>query len=154
MLVRVSQPKPRAASQRPGPRDIPAVRLAVLGVVAAVIVACGPSSPRGLPTHRDLVAYPAATLTATLKHDGGCIFAVPVDGGPRELVVWPHGYGLAQDLVMVNGRPTTTVGARVILSGGEYQSYAQIQSLLEEDIPEACRGGPYWLVSTFQTVGA
>jgi hypothetical protein len=118
---------------------------------AAVIASCGLGVPNagGLPTHRDLDGYPAALLEATLVLEGSCLYADGVEGSGRWLPIWPSGYGLSGEVVVDGSTPVASVGARVKLGGGEYpdSEYDFLRTLMTQDVPAACRGDGYWLVS-------
>jgi hypothetical protein len=102
-----------------------------------------------LPTHKELSAYPAALLDATLVREGDCLYADAVDPAGRWLPVWPSGFTLNADRLMRGGRTLAKVGGRVKLGGGEYHDsqYQLLRELMPSDIPAACRTDEYWLVS-------
>jgi hypothetical protein len=121
-------------------------------LIAAVLVlaSCGviPPDNVGLPTRNDLDGYPAALLEATLVRDGACLVAQGPDPRDRWLPIWPPGFSLAGDVVLDGGAEVARVGDVVKLGGGEYHEpeYDVLRTLMPADVPDACRGGAYWLV--------
>lgn len=112
------------------------------GLAACVF---GPST---LPTHRDLGEEQLAVLDGTLVVANGCLFAQGTQGQGRWLVIWPSGFSLRGDLVVDGrGHPKATVGQPVRLLGREYNEsqYAFLRTLMEREIPNACREADYWL---------
>ena len=131
------------------------VRLSGLSLVAVfaaalIVASCGAGlvGTTTLPTHKDLNGYPAALLDATLVRDGPCLRAAAADGTERWLPIWPAGFSLAGDVMMNGGQHIVSVGDRVKLGGGEYDEtdYAFLRTLMNDEVPAACRGGKYWLV--------
>ena len=104
--------------------------------------------PSNLPTHRDLGEGPPAVLEGTLVLANECLLAQGAQGSGRWLVVWPSGFSLRGDVIVDGrGQPMASVGLAVRLVGGEYHEsqYEFLRTLMQRDVPDACRGGDYWL---------
>lgn len=129
----------------------------VCSLVASACVPMSPSaSPRAtligdvrLPSHRELDAYPTGLIEGQLVLDGECVILEPSLSGIRYLPVWPPGATRTGDAVIVDGVVVATVGSDVALGGGHYggQHFAFLRTLMEDEVPDACRIGDYWLVS-------
>jgi hypothetical protein len=128
--------------------------LVALMVIAWLLSACGAGPPTltSLPTHNDLNSYPAALLEATLVVDGHCVYAEGLDGAGRWLPIWPVGFALDGEFIVKGSERVGTIGDQVKLGGGEYHEsqYGFLRTLMPDDVPAACRGGEYWLVSGMQ----
>jgi hypothetical protein len=128
--------------------------LGALMVVASLLSARGAGSSTliSLPTQNDLNGYPTALLEATLVSDGPCLHAEGLDGAGRWLPIWPVGFALDGEFIVKGSERVGTIGDQVKLGGGEYHEsqYGFLRTLMPDDVPAACRGGEYWLVSGMQ----
>jgi hypothetical protein len=128
--------------------------LGALMVVASLLSARGAGSSTliSLPTHNDLNGYPTALLEATLVRDGPCLYAEGLDDAGRWLPIWPVGFALDAEVVVNGSERMGMLGDHLKLAGGEYHEsqYGFLRTLMPADVPAACRGGEYWLVSGMQ----
>jgi hypothetical protein len=76
------------------------------------------------------------------------------DGQARYLVIWPHGFEVADvgGTVVVTD-PTSaaevSVDGRITLVGGEQTDRDTVERLVGRSIPEGCPG-PYWLTARLE----
>ena len=123
---------------------------AVMSVVlTAIVAAC--TGPSNLPTHVGFNGGPTALLSGQLVQVDECLYIDTPSG--RDLLIWPPGFGLVEDGVVVGGgRPVAKVGQPITVGGGEYQArdYAFLRTRMSNDVPASCRDNRFWLVIEVQ----
>jgi len=117
-----------------------------MALAVLAVASCAPAVQ--LPAHGPLGAVPTALLTGRLTASGPCVYVEGVQQD-RWLVIWPTGYQLVGDALVSGDRRVASLGDTVRLGGGEWPEgeFDSLRRLLVVPVPDACRGGDYWLSS-------
>ena len=75
---------------------------------------------------------------------GGCLYID--EGAARVFPVWPSDTWLNGSLIMRGDHQISAIGESVRFTGG-FLTYDLIRRTMDADIPAACRGGQYFLIS-------
>lgn len=156
---------PRNTGRLLGRAMASAAALGVLALVGSIaLLALPQNGPAGrpeirLPTHRDLGGGPTALMFGRLVQENECLYVASYRSGERHLVIWPQGSSLdgqgSAAVVTVPGvGPVAAVGEPIQLGGGEYgpDQLEFLRTLLDNEIPEQCVGGRYWLAVSAESV--
>lgn len=96
----------------------------------------------------------AARHSGTLTLEAGCLWIRA--GRNRDLIIWPatnRAEWRGGRLVVMgpDDKALARVGDEIVMGGGEWSEDGaaaidgQIESMIGEPVPPACRGGPYWI---------
>lgn len=137
-------------NERISRRSFCALAVAALAIASA---GCGLAAPRVPPPYVAIQAIDEVRLWARaagrIAVEDGCVWLRSADD-KRYLPVWPPGSTLTSvgglDGIEVHGI-TVPIGAHVALGGG-FERQAIVDALVAEPLPEGCRGGAYWVVSS------
>jgi hypothetical protein len=124
-------------------------RFLLIAAGALLLVSCI-GGRQHLPTHSlSSDEGPLALQDGRLRLDSDCVF-LESGMGTRWLILWPRGYSRSEEVIYRGGRAAAEIGDHVTLVGGEYDDadYDFLRrSLLDRDVPQACRGERYWLAT-------
>jgi len=136
---------------RPSRSSASLLNTVLVGAISCLAFACGMTGIR-LPSHHLAGEGPAALKTGTLTDRGGCLF---IEAGPdRSAVIWPQGFSRDGDLIYQGDRMIARVGSLIELGGGGYSEdqYNFLRTLMDQDLPSACREGAYWLTTSVRAL--